>query len=203
MIDTCQANTMYSRLYSPNIIATGSSELDQSSYSHHADSDVGVAVIDRYTYYNLEFLEAQVKDLSSRKTVGELFDSYDRSKIHSNPGFRYDLFPGGAETARSRLITDFFGNIQNVEVDRAKDMVLEEDLLELSKKIAALQQRDFEHVSTFANVTAAPANAPEAAKKIRTASPLTSDNWLTNKVVGATALAGCALLWGLSSYLET
>jgi glycosylphosphatidylinositol transamidase (GPIT) subunit GPI8 len=151
----------------------------------------------------LEFLEAQVKDLSSRKTVGELFDSYDRSKIHSNPGFRYDLFPGGAETARSRLITDFFGNIQNVEVDRAKDMVLEEDLLELSKKIAALQQRDFEHVSTFANVTAAPANAPEAAKKIRTASPLTSDNWLTNKVVGATALAGCALLWGLSSYLET
>ncbi|KEY71364.1 hypothetical protein S7711_08559 [Stachybotrys chartarum IBT 7711] len=203
MIDTCQANTMYSRLYSPNIIATGSSELDQSSYSHHADSDVGVAVIDRYTYYNLEFLEAQVKDLSSRKTVGELFDSYDRSKIHSNPGFRYDLFPGGAETARSRLITDFFGNIQNVEVDRAKDMVLEEDLLELSKKIAALRQREFEHVSTFANVTAAPANAPEAAKKIRTASPLTNDNWLTNKVVGATALAGCALIWGLSSYLET
>src|SRR6185295_14048443 len=40
MIDTCQANTMYSKLYSPNIIATGSSELDQSSYSHHADNDV-------------------------------------------------------------------------------------------------------------------------------------------------------------------
>ncbi|EEY14886.1 GPI-anchor transamidase [Verticillium alfalfae VaMs.102] len=59
MIDTCQANTMYSKLYSPNIIATGSSKLDQSSYSHHADQDVGVAVIDRFTYYNLEFLETR------------------------------------------------------------------------------------------------------------------------------------------------
>jgi phosphatidylinositol glycan class K len=55
MIDTCQANTMYSKFYSPNILATGSSEIDQSSYSHHADQDVGVAVIDRYTYYNLEY----------------------------------------------------------------------------------------------------------------------------------------------------
>jgi len=33
MIDTCQANTMYSKFYSPNIIATGSSEINQSSYS--------------------------------------------------------------------------------------------------------------------------------------------------------------------------
>src|SRR3954462_3634899 len=93
MIDTCQANTMYSKLYSPNIIATGSSELDQSSYSHHADNDIGVAVIDRYTYYNLEFLETEVRDTSSKKTVGDLFDSYTYEKIHSNAGVRYDLFP--------------------------------------------------------------------------------------------------------------
>ncbi len=33
MIDTCQANTMYSKFYSPNILATGSSELGESSYS--------------------------------------------------------------------------------------------------------------------------------------------------------------------------
>ena len=50
MIDTCQANTMYGQFYTPNIIATGSSALHQSSYSHHADQDVGVAVIDRWTY---------------------------------------------------------------------------------------------------------------------------------------------------------
>lgn len=33
MIDTCQANTLYSKFYSPNILATGSSEKDENSYS--------------------------------------------------------------------------------------------------------------------------------------------------------------------------
>lgn len=33
MIDTCQANTMFSKFYSPNILATGSSEIRENSYS--------------------------------------------------------------------------------------------------------------------------------------------------------------------------
>lgn len=33
MIDTCQANTMFSKFYSPNILATGSSEMSENSYS--------------------------------------------------------------------------------------------------------------------------------------------------------------------------
>jgi GPI-anchor transamidase subunit K len=208
MIDTCQANTMYSRLYSPNIIATGSSELDQSSYSHHADNDVGVAVIDRYTYYNLEFLESQVQDLSSQKTVGELFDSYNYEKIHSNAGVRYDLFRGGEGAARSRLITDFFGNVQNVEVDRAQNLTLEEDLLELSKTIALLRQREAEEDAArkegkTEDAASVPASAPTApVKKLQQTKALTDENWWTKKVVGATALAGCALLWGLGSFLE-
>ena len=113
MIDTCQANTMYSKFYSPNILATGSSEIDESSYSHHADTDIGVAVIDRYTYYNLEFLEKNV-DMSSKHTMKELFDSYDNELIHSTPGIRSDLFHRKLDEV---LITDFFGNVQSVEVD--------------------------------------------------------------------------------------
>ncbi|CAK7229539.1 glycosylphosphatidylinositol anchor biosynthesis [Sporothrix bragantina] len=220
MIDTCQANTMYSRLYSPNIIATGSSELDQSSYSHHADNDVGVAVIDRYTYYNLEFLETQVRDLSSKKTVGDLFDSYDYEKIHSHAGVRYDLFRGGAPEARSRLVTDFFGNVQNVEVDGGsgsdgRNSTLEEDLLNLSKTIAELRKMADEQEaneekaaadkvasSNSSSAKQQAASAPASHHKIQSAKPLTDDNWWTKKVVGATTLAGCALLWGLSSYLE-
>ncbi|KAK0721979.1 peptidase C13 family-domain-containing protein [Lasiosphaeria miniovina] len=153
MIDTCQANTMYSKLYSPNIIATGSSELDQSSYSHHADNDVGVAVIDRYTYYNLEMLEMEVRDTSSKKTVGDLFDSYTYEKIHSHAGVRYDLFPGGEQAARSRLVTDFFGNVQNVEIDGSKNAALEEDMLSLSRAIAALRQRAEEEDAAQKNTT--------------------------------------------------
>lgn len=33
IVDTCQANSMYSKLYSPGIIATGSSQLGENSYS--------------------------------------------------------------------------------------------------------------------------------------------------------------------------
>lgn len=204
MIDTCQANTMFSRLYSPNIIATGSSKLDQSSYSHHADNDVGVAVIDRFTYYNLEFLESQVKDINSRKTIGDLFDSYDIGKIHSNPGMRYDLFPGGDDVARSRLITDFFGNIQNVEVDRTGDAKLDQELLDISRTIALLHQKADEQEAAGNDTTSMPAGVPTeaASAKIRGATALTDDSWWTKKVVGATALAGCAALWGLGSLLD-
>lgn len=203
MIDTCQANTMYSKLYSPNIIATGSSELDQSSYSHHADNDVGVAVIDRYTYYNLEFLEKEVRDINSKKTVGDLFDSYDYEKIHSHAGVRYDLFRGGAEAARSRLITDFFGNVQNVEVDGSKNTTLEEDLLALSKTIAALKQKaDEVEAAERNNSTQATKKHPET-HKVQLAKPLTDDDWWTKKLFGATALAGCAALWAVGSYFES
>ena len=76
MIDTCQANTLYSKFYSPNIIATGSSGKGENSYSvgleleccacvlrrtlclqHHSDPDIGVAVIDRFTHFAMEQLE--------------------------------------------------------------------------------------------------------------------------------------------------
>ncbi|KAK6527819.1 glycosylphosphatidylinositol anchor biosynthesis [Orbilia ellipsospora] len=129
MIDTCQANTMYSKFYSPNILATGSSELDQSSYSHHADNDVGVAVIDRYTYFNLEYLETHVKNASSKHTLADLFSSYDPVKIASTPGIRTDLF---RRDLREVLITDFLGNVQSVEVD-GDGMRLDEDLLALAR----------------------------------------------------------------------
>ncbi|CAJ2514298.1 Uu.00g024170.m01.CDS01 [Anthostomella pinea] len=203
MIDTCQANTMYSKIYSPNIIATGSSELDQSSYSHHADNDVGVAVIDRYTYYNLEFLESEVQDLSSKKTVGELFDSYTYEKIHSHAGVRYDLFRGGTDAARSRLLTDFFGNIQNVEVDGAKNTTMDEEMLALSKTIAQLREIAAEEEAAASNASQPAKSEPtRSQKKIQLAKPLTDENWWTKKLVGATALAGCTALWALGSYLE-
>jgi glycosylphosphatidylinositol transamidase (GPIT) subunit GPI8 len=204
MIDTCQANTMYSKLYSPNIIATGSSELDQSSYSHHADNDIGVAVIDRYTYYTLEFLESEVRGTSSKKMLGDLFDSYTFEKIHSNAGVRYDLFPGGEEAARQRLVTDFFGNVQNVEVDGAQNTtLLEEDLLSLSRKIAELHQKAEEEEAALKQNTTGEAKAKGTTqRKAQFAKPLTDENWWTKKIYGATAVAGCALLWGISSYLE-
>ncbi|ORZ18471.1 peptidase C13 family-domain-containing protein [Absidia repens] len=124
MIDTCQANTMYKRIDSPNILATGSSKLGESSYSHHIDYDIGVAVIDSYTYYNLEFLEKV--DMTSNATLHDLFQTYDPVKIASEPGIRSDLFHRPLDKVK---VTDFFGNVQNVELTRQRyPLIAEEDI---------------------------------------------------------------------------
>jgi phosphatidylinositol glycan class K len=125
------------------------------------------------------------------------------NSTRSTAGVHYDLFPGGEEAARSRLITDFFGNIQNVEVDRAKDLALEEELIELSKTIAMLRKKEAEEDAAYNNVSSVPASVPTAPpRKIQGAKALTEDDWWTKKVIGASALAGCALLWGVGSFLE-
>ena len=204
MIDTCQANTMYSKFYSPNIIATGSSEIDQSSYSHHADNDVGVAVIDRYTYYNLDFLEKEVREPSSKKTLGDLFDSYDEAKIHSHPGIRWDLFPGGEQGGRERLLMDFFGNVQNVEVDSVgNDTELKEDLLLLGKKIAELRARyEAEEAAERNQTSPRPLLENHTTRRVTAAKVEVDENW-GKKAVGAWALAGCSLVWLAASYMES
>lgn len=55
----------------------------------------------------------------------DLFDSYDRNLIHSTPGVRTDLFRRRPEEVK---ITDFFGNVQSVEVG-GEGEVIDGDLL--------------------------------------------------------------------------
>lgn len=120
MIDTCQANTMYERIYSPNILSVGLSRLDESLYLHHLDLEVGVAVIDRFTYYTLEFLEKIEKN--SDATMDTLFAEFTFENVHSNPGIRTDLFARDVSTVR---LTDFFGNVQEVIVDDIDEHLLD------------------------------------------------------------------------------
>lgn len=227
MIDTCQANTLYSRFYSPNIIATGSSAIDQSSYSHHADNDVGVAVIDRYTYYNLDFLESQVTSPGSKLTLGNLFDSYDERKIHSQPGIRWDLFPGGEQAGRERLVMDFFGNVQGVEIEAEGGRVgneseWREDLRRLGEiwrramesedqpgGVRGNQSRaaaDNSTASGGANdptaTTAPPRIAQEPFRYHPSAVKIQLAAGWAQQILGAGALVACAVLWGGAWWLE-
>jgi glycosylphosphatidylinositol transamidase (GPIT) subunit GPI8 len=205
MIDTCQANTMYSKFYSPNILATGSSEIDQSSYSHHADSDVGVAVIDRYTYYNLEFLEQRVTNPTSKLTMGELFDSYDPAKMHSDAGIRYDLFEGGEEAARGKRIMDFFGNVQNVELqgEGRNETQWREELAAIDKMIADAERRHNESL----NLKSQAQHVVEEAKPVQAirregAMKVGEEQGWSKQIVGAAALLGCAGVWLVGSLFE-
>ncbi|KAM0798050.1 putative GPI anchor transamidase [Usnea florida] len=207
MIDTCQANTLYKHFYSPNIIATGSSEIDQSSYSHHADNDVGVAVIDRWTYYNLDFLETQVTSPTSKLTLADLFGSYDESKIHSNPGYRWDLFPGGEEKGRERLVMDFFGNVQGVEVEGVSGNETEwrEDMRRLEEvmKRAHTRRNTTQDEKSKAPDEVVMQKRELNKREIKGAARIEGIEAWGQRVLGAGALLGCALVWGGASWLDS
>ncbi|XP_068605159.1 GPI-anchor transamidase [Brachionichthys hirsutus] len=111
IIDTCQGASMYERFYSPNIMALASSQIGEDSLSHQPDLAIGVHLMDRYTFYLLEFLE----DIhpASKTNMNDLFKVCPKSQCVSTPGHRTDLFlrdPG------SVLITDFFGSVRKVEI---------------------------------------------------------------------------------------
>nr|KAJ3422557.1 glycosylphosphatidylinositol anchor biosynthesis [Polyrhizophydium stewartii] len=97
LIDTCQAESMYKRIYSPNILSAASSLTGESSYSHHVDFELGVSVIDRFTYYNLETLERVHRE--DPNNLADLFATYDYSLMHSHVGIRNDLFSRPLEKA--------------------------------------------------------------------------------------------------------
>lgn len=213
MIDTCQANTLYRQFYAEGVIATGSSEEDESSYSHHADSDVGVAVIDRWTYYVLDFLETQVTSPTSDKTLGDLFDSYDVQKIHSQPGVRWDLFPGGEQLGRNRRVVDFFGNVQSVEVQQGGGgnnktgiELLKDDIEGLKRLVQeyesfakAQESNQTEMVDILARRDKDARSRRQSSKSQTTVGKLklsadTSTQW-ARQVGGLTVLSGLAALW--------
>jgi len=101
---------MYQKLYSPNVLATSSSLVGEDSLSHHVDRSIGVYIIDRYTYYTLEFLERQVQP-TTNKTMREYLDSCPKNKCMSTVGVRVDQDPAATERVR---VTDFFGAVRHV-----------------------------------------------------------------------------------------
>ncbi|KAK4984466.1 glycosylphosphatidylinositol anchor biosynthesis [Elasticomyces elasticus] len=206
LVDTCQAGTLLPSLRSPNIIAAGSSKKDQSSYSHHADQDIGIAVIDRWTYYNLEFLEREVTSTSSNKTIGQLFDSYDPLLVHSDTEVRYDLFEGGAQKARERRVLDFFGNVQAVEMggDTEEEQQWREDLVGLKRFIERNMQarEDAALHPLLSEATITAAEAPLGLlKKFQVVSAKATSGW-SKGVGGAMALVSLGVGWSMASYFE-
>ncbi|ODQ81790.1 hypothetical protein BABINDRAFT_160030 [Babjeviella inositovora NRRL Y-12698] len=182
MIDTCQANTMYSRFYSPNILAVGSSAYEESSYSHHSDTDIGVAVIDRFTYFNLEFLEKIEKN--SSQTMSDLFALYTFENMHSNAGISTDAFPRNLSEVK---ITDFFGNVQTVAKDESQDDILY--MLNHDESGTYIGQSETVTPRAIHSGTAV-INAELAASKLSS----------SNTAVSLLSLAGFTAIWYFASY---
>lgn len=106
MVDTCQAATLFNQLHSPGVLAIGSSKKGENSYSHHLDSDVGVSVVDRFTFYTLAYFERL--NMYDNASLSSLFSSYNPSLLMSNAYYRTDLYQRRLEEVP---VTNFFGSV--------------------------------------------------------------------------------------------
>lgn len=106
MVDTCQAATLFSQLHSPGVLAIGSSKKGENSYSHHLDSDIGVSVVDRFTFYTLAFFEKL--NMYSNASLSSLFKSYDPKMLMSTAYYRTDLYQRSLDEVP---VTNFFGSV--------------------------------------------------------------------------------------------
>ena len=110
MIDTCEAESMYLKIKSPNTLSVASSVVGEPSLSHHNDRFVGVSVIDSFTNFNLETFEHITR--GDTKTIKELFSKYDYKLINSHAVYT-SLMKRRLEDIK---IVDFFGGVQSVEL---------------------------------------------------------------------------------------
>ncbi|XP_075615852.1 GPI-anchor transamidase isoform X1 [Balearica regulorum gibbericeps] len=129
IIDTCQGASMYERFYSPNIMALASSQVGEDSLSHQPDLGIGVHLMDRYTFYVLEFLE-EIHP-ASQTNMNDLFQVCPKSLCVSTPGHRTDLFQRDPQNV---LITDFFGSVRKVEIT-TETVSLDSDLAGFESKL--------------------------------------------------------------------
>jgi len=106
--DTCQASTLAEKFRSPNVLAIGSSEKGENSYSHHVDRSVGLSVVDRFTYHTLEFMERDVPDARSTATARDWFAHLRRSPLRSNARPRTENYARALESVR---VADFFAAV--------------------------------------------------------------------------------------------
>lgn len=107
IVDSCQSESMSSNLYSPNIIGIGSSEIGEDSLAHLGDRDIGVLVVDKYTYYALQFLEGLNFTTASKTPLNKFFRICPKQLCSSTVKVRLDLYK--RDPSRVPVI-DFFGN---------------------------------------------------------------------------------------------
>ncbi|KAG7380548.1 hypothetical protein PHYPSEUDO_007058 [Phytophthora pseudosyringae] len=114
MVDTCQAGSLSNALESPKVVTIGSSQAGENSYAHHSDFELGLSVIDRFTFSTLDYLQRmKVGDSIRRGTLQDLFNFYDPKMLLSTPDYRTDILGRSIDEVP---ITDFLGSMLDVHL---------------------------------------------------------------------------------------
>ncbi|OWZ22046.1 GPI-anchor transamidase [Phytophthora megakarya] len=114
MVDTCQAGSLSNALESPKLVTIGSSQTGENSYAHHSDFELGLSVIDRFTFSTLDYLQRmKVGDSIRSGTLRDLFNFYDPKMLLSTPDYRTDILGRSIDKVP---ITDFLGSMLDVHL---------------------------------------------------------------------------------------
>lgn len=130
IIDTCQASTLANKMSAPRVITIGSSGLGENSYAYLTMPELGLSVIDRFTYSVSEFFYDKAGIISGNPTPshGERRKSIPGSRTRRrslsyltlqhlldwmNPQFLFStatisLSPS-SRNPKDILLSDFFG----------------------------------------------------------------------------------------------
>lgn len=114
MVDTCQAGSLSNAIVSPKVVTIGSSQTGENSYAHHSDQELGLSVIDRFTFSTLDYLQQmKVGDSIRNGTLRDLFNFYNPRVLFSTPDYRDDILGRSIDTVP---ITDFFGSVLDIRL---------------------------------------------------------------------------------------
>jgi phosphatidylinositol glycan class K len=119
LADTCQAFTLADKIKAPNVVALGSSLRGENAYAHHSDQDLGLSVIERWTYGMTEYY---YKKATAKSTLKEIlvdpFEGANNKQKAMNSGRSLGANIGVREDLSDRdlsqiLMSDFFGKRNN------------------------------------------------------------------------------------------
>mmetsp|Transcript_16620 Transcript_16620/g.27547 ORF Transcript_16620/g.27547 Transcript_16620/m.27547 type:complete len:341 (-) Transcript_16620:94-1116(-) len=109
LADTCQAFTLGNAIDTvPGVYMLGSSLKGENSYAHHSDSDLGLSVIERYTFQFIEFLKHVGANAMRTVSIQQaMVDHFDYQQQRAHVGVKRTE---GTKPLSQVLLSDFFGN---------------------------------------------------------------------------------------------
>jgi GPI-anchor transamidase subunit K len=154
IVDTCQAATLLSQVTTPALTAISSSVRDENSYAYVSNEDIGVSVIDRFSFSLFTFLKRldwSAPNTTSKATgrkgndavsVRDLFSHFSPRFLKSTPA----AFEGSGESGRG--LVPSVGNLDLPlrEYFRAAGSL---DILEHQKSSTVVSNRARRAVKTF------------------------------------------------------
>jgi glycosylphosphatidylinositol transamidase (GPIT) subunit GPI8 len=95
-------------LIKSGLVAVSSSGVDENSYSYHVDNELGVSIVDRFTFFTAKWMSKLKRN--SKKILTEFVSYFSYEILHSNVNIRTDLWDNKNRTQESSsiFITDFF-----------------------------------------------------------------------------------------------